>query len=93
MILTGLGKPRKDQTNDEDSRVVISAITSEAGLDEKEFMKHVGGTKNGKQHRIIKFTTHSLKENVFLKQNQNKKNEIEKRKKNSTQKSLIQLNV
>ena len=72
MILTVLGKSRKDQTNDEDSRTVISAITSEAGLDEREFMKHVGGTK---------------------KHNQNKKNEIEKRKQNPKQKSLIQLNV
>ena len=63
----------------------ISAITNEDGLDEGEFMKHldkvrpIGGTKNGKQPKIIKFTTHSCEEKVFLKQKQNKKNEIEKR--------------
>ena len=71
MIVTGLRKPGKDQTNDEDSKRVISAIASEAGLDEAEFTMHVdkvhpvGGTKNGKQSRIIKFPTHSFKEKVF----------------------------
>ena len=41
MVVTGLRKPEKDETNDEDSRRVISAIASEAGLDEGEFMRHV----------------------------------------------------
>ena len=88
MITTGLRKPKKDETNDEDSKRVISTIASEAGLDEGEFMRHVdkvhpvGSTKNGKQSRIIKFTTHSFKEKVFLKHKQSKKNEIEKRKHN-----------
>ena len=50
----------------------ISAITSEDGLDEGEFMKHVdkvrpiGGTKNGKKPKIIKFTTQSCEEKVFF---------------------------
>ena len=53
----------------------------------------VSDTKNGKQSRIIKFTTHSFKEKVLLKHRQNKKNEIEKRKQNLKQKSRVQLNV
>ena len=53
----------------------------------------VGGTKNGKQSRMIKFTTHSFKEKVFLKHKQNKKNGTEKRKQNPKLKSRIQLNV
>ena len=98
MIVTGLRKPGKDETNDEDSKRVISAIASEAGLDEEKLTKHVdkvnpvGGTKNGKQSRIIKFTTHSLKEKICLKHKQNKKNDTEKRKENAKLKSRIQLN-
>ena len=74
MIVTGLRKPGKDETDDEDSKRVTSAIASEAELNEGEFMKRVGkvytpvgGTKNGKQSRIIKFTTPSFKEKDFLK--------------------------
>ena len=99
MIVAGLQKPGKDETNDEDSKSVISAIASEAGLDKEEFTMHmdkvhfVGGTKNGKQSRIIKFTTHSFKEKVFLKHKQIKKNDTEKRKQNPKLKSRIQLNV
>ena len=94
MIVTGLRKPEKEETNDEDSK-----RANEDGLDEGEFMKHVdkvlpvGCRENGKQSRIIKFTTHSFKKKVFLKHKQNKKNEIEKRKQNPKQKSRIQLNV
>ena len=82
MIVTGLRKPGKDKTKNEDNKKVISVIASEVGLEEGEFMKHVdkvdpvGGTENGKQSRIIKFTNHSFKEKVFLKHKQNKKNEI-----------------
>ena len=67
--------------------------------DEEEFTMHVGkvhpvgGTKNGKQSRIIKFTTHSFKEKVFLKHKQIKKNDTEKRKQNPKLKSRIQLKV
>ena len=42
---------------------------------------------------MIKFTTHSFKEKVFLKHKQNKKNDTEKRKQNPKLKSRIQLNV
>ena len=86
MIVTGLRKLKKEERNDEDSKRVVSAIASEAGLDEGEFMKHVdkvlpvGCRKNGKQSRIIKFATNSFKKKVSFKYKQNKKNEIEKRK-------------
>ena len=49
--------------------------------------------KNGKQSRIIKFTTHSFKEKVFLKDKQIKKNDTEKKKQNLKLKIRIQLNV
>ena len=98
MIVTSLRNPGKDETNDEDSKMVISAIASEAGVDEEELTKYmdkvhpVGGTKTGKQSRVIKFTTHSLKEKICLKCKQNKKNDTEKRKENAKLKSRIQLN-
>ena len=37
-------------------------------------MSPVGGTKNGKQPRIIKFTTHSFTVKVLLNHMQNEKN-------------------
>ena len=72
MIVTGLRKPEDDKTNEDDELNVILAVTKEAGVDENDFRKHVnkthpiGGTKNGNQARIIKFTTHRFKEKVFL---------------------------
>ena len=80
-------KPGKDDTTDEDSKRVISTIASEAGLDKGEFLRHVDkahperGTKNGKQSKIIKFTTHSFKEMVFLKHNKIRTIKLRKRNK------------
>ena len=72
MIVMDLRKPEDDKTNEDDALNVISAVAKEAGVDENDSRKHVdkihpiGGTKNGSQARIIKFTTHSFKEKVFL---------------------------
>ena len=72
MIVTDLRKPVNDETNEDDTLHVISAVAKEAGIDGNYFRKHVGkihptgGAKNGNQARIIKFTTHSFKEKVFL---------------------------
>ena len=41
MIVTDLRKPRKDETNNEDRKRVISAIAGETRLDRGEFTKHV----------------------------------------------------
>ena len=86
IIVTGLRKPVNDETNKDDALNVISAVAKDAGIDENDFRKHVdkihsiGGAKNGNQARIIKFTTHSFKESVFL-QHKQKKLIMEKRKK------------
>ena len=75
MIVMGLRKPEKDETNGKDKKRVISTITSEARLDEGEFMRHVdkvhpvGGTKNDKQSRIIKLTTNSFEEMTMTMKN------------------------
>ena len=88
MIVTGLQKPENDKTNKDDALNVISAVAKEAGVDENDFRKHVdkihpiGGTKNRNQARIIKFTTHSFKEKVFLQHKRNKKIDNGKKKKN-----------
>ena len=88
MTITGLQKSENDETNEEDGLNVISAIVKEAGIDENNFRKHVGkihpigGAKNGNQARIIKFTTHSYEEKVFLQHKRNKKNYNGKKKKN-----------
>ena len=72
MIVTGLQKPKDDETNEDDALNVRSAVAKEAGAVENDFRKHVnkihpiGGAKNGNQVRIIKFTTYSFKEKVFL---------------------------
>ena len=99
MIVTGLQKPVNDKTNKDDALNVISAVAKEAGVEENDFRKHVdkihpiGGAKNGKQARIIKFTTHSFKEEVFLQHKRNKKLIVEKRKKNPKDKFQLLLNV
>ena len=89
MIVTGLQKPENDEKNEDDALNVISAVAKEAGIDENDFRKHVdkihpiGGAKNGNQARIIKFTTHSFKEKVFLQHKRDKKIGKKKKKKKS----------
>ena len=91
MIVTGLRNPKNDKRNKDDALNVISAVAKEAGIDENDFRKHVdkihpiGGAKNGNQARIIKFTTHSFKEEVFLQHKRNKKIDSGKKKKKSKQ--------
>ena len=99
MIVMGLRKPEDDETNEDDALNVISSVAKEAGVDENDFRKHVnkihpiGGSKNGNQARIIKFTTHSFKEKVFLQHKRNKKIDNGKKKKNPKHKSQMQLNA
>ena len=83
----GLQTPKNDETNKEDGLNVISAVTKEAGVDKNDFRKHVNkihpisGAKNRNQVRIIKFTTYSYKEKVFLQHKQNNKFDNRKKKK------------
>ena len=99
MIVTDLRKPVNDETNEDDTLHVTSAVAKEAGIDGNYFRKHVGkihpigGAKNGNQARIIKFTTHSFKEKVFLQHKRNKKIDNGKKKKNPKHKSQVRLNV
>ena len=99
MIVAGLQKPVNDEANEDDTLNVISAVAKEAGIDDNDFRKHVdkihpiGGAKNGNQARIIKFTTHSFKEKVFLQHKRNKKIDNGKKKKNPKHKSQMRLNV
>ena len=99
MIVKGLWKPKDDETNEDDTLNVISAVTKEAGVDENDFRKHVNkihpirDAKNGNQARIIKFTTHSFKEKAFLQHKRNKKIDNRKKKKNPKHKSQVRLNV
>ena len=99
MIVTDLRKPVNDETNEDDTLHVISAVAKEAGIDGNYFRKHVGkihpigGAKNGNQARIIKFTTHSFKEKVFLQHKRNKKIDNGKKKKNPKHKSQVRLNI
>ena len=87
MIVTGLQKPKDDETNEDDALNVISAVAKEAGAVENDFRKHVdkihpiGGAKNGNQARIIKFTTHSLRRMFFYSISETKKLIMEKREK------------
>ena len=99
LTVTGLRKPEDDETNEDDALNVISAFTKEAGVDQTDFMKHVdkihpiGGAKNGNQARIIKLTTNSFKEKVFLQHKRNKKTDNGKKKNNPKHKSQVRLNV
>ena len=99
MIVTGLRKPKSDETNKEEELNAISAVAKEAGIDENDFRKHVnkihpiGGAKKGNQVGIIKFTTHSFKEKAFLQHKRNKKTDYGKKKKNPKHKSQVRLNL
>ena len=53
----------------------------------------IGNAKNGNQARIIKFTSHSYKEKVFLQHKRNKKTDNRNKKKNSKHKPQLWLNV
>ena len=61
MIVTGLQKPKNDETNKEDRLNIILTVMKEASIDKNDFRKHVdkihliGGGKNGNQARTIKF--------------------------------------
>ena len=52
-----------------------------------------GGTENENQARVIKFTTHSYKEKLFLQRKRNKKIDKGKKKANPQHKCQLRLNV
>lgn len=87
MIVKGLQNPENEEANKENQLNVISAATEEAGIDKNCFKKHfdkihpIGGTKNGNQARVIKFTKDSFKEKLFLQPKRNKKTDNRKKKK------------
>ena len=53
MIVIGLLKPGNDEINQKDKLNVISTVGKDAGIDKKDFRKHIdkinaiGGAKNG----------------------------------------------
>ena len=53
MIVMGLRNPENDEINEKNELNVTSAVGKDAGIDKKDFMKHIdkinaiGGAKNG----------------------------------------------
>ena len=81
-------------TNQDDALNVISAVSKGAGVHKNVDKIHpIGSAKNGNQARIIKLTTHSFNEKVFLQHKQNKKIDNGKKKKNLKHKFQVRLNV
>ena len=73
----------------DDERLVLSRLKEETGMDEDVIQQNInkihpiGQFEDGKQHRIVKFTSDSFKERVFMKHLclQRKEAYIEKQKK------------
>ena len=69
-----------------DEELVVSRLKEETGIDEGVIQQNIdkihpiGQPEDDKQRRIVKFTSDSLKERVFMKHKQRKKAYIEKQK-------------
>ena len=84
VIVTGCKVPRSQTTKEEGNRNVIAQVAQEVGMDKDHIKKDadkihpVGGPEDGKQARIVKFTTGNFKERIFIRHRQSKKSEKKK---------------
>ena len=84
LVINGMAEPRNES---DDEKLVVSRLKEETGIDEDVIQQNIdkihpiGQPEDGKQRRIVKFTSDSFKERVFMKHKQRKKPCIEKQKK------------
>ena len=84
LVINGMAEPGNEN---DDEKLVVSKSKEETGIDEDVIQQNInkihsiGQPGDGKQHRIVKFTSDSFKERVFMKHKQRTKAYIEKQKK------------
>ena len=84
LVTNGMAEPGNES---DDEKLVLSRLKEETGIDEDVIQQNIdkihptGQPEDGKQHRIVKFTSNSFKERVFMKHKHEKKAYIEKQKK------------
>ena len=75
----------ENESNDE--KLILFRLKEDSRIDEDVIQQNIdkihliGQPEDGKQHRIVKFTSDSFKERVFMKHKQRKKAYTEKQKK------------
>ena len=83
LVINGMAEPGNES---DDEKLVVSRLKEETGIDEDVIQQNIdkihptGQPEDGKQCRIIKSTSDSFKERVFMKHKQRKKAYIEKQK-------------
>ena len=83
-VINGMAEPGNES---DDEKLVVSRLKEETGIDEDVIQQNInkihptGQPEDGKQRRIVKFTSDSVKERVFMKHKQRKKAYIEKKRK------------
>ena len=88
LAINGIAKPGNVS---DDEKLVVSRLKKETRTDEDVFQQNIdkihsiGEPEDGKQRRIVKFTSDSFKKRVFMKHKQRKKAYIEKQKKQINQ--------
>ena len=84
LVINGMAEPENES---DDEKLVLSRLKEETGIDEDVIQQNIdkihliGQPEDGKQRRIVKFTSDSFNERVFMKHKQRKKAYIEKQKK------------
>ena len=72
VIVTGCKVPGSQTTKEEDNENVIAEIAQKVRKDKDHIKKNVnrihkvGAPKDGRQARIVKFTTYNFKERIFI---------------------------
>ena len=83
-MINGIAEPGNES---DDEKLILSRLKEETGIDEDVIEQNIdkihpiGQPEDGKQCRIVKFTSDSFKERLFMKNKQRKKAYIEKQEK------------
>ena len=85
MVVSGMKAPGNEVSNSEDAESVITTLATESGIDKNIIKQNVGKIHpigkivEDQQQRIVKFTSDSFKEKIYLAQKERKKRETRKR--------------
>ena len=83
LVINQMAEPRNES---DDEKLVLSRLKEETRIDEDVIQQNInkfhpiGQPEDGKQRKIVKCTSDSFKERVFMKYKQRKKAYIEKKK-------------
>ena len=84
MVVSGMKAPGNEVSNSEDAESVITTLATESGINKNiikqnvDKIHHISKIVEDQQQRIVKFTSDSFKEKIYLAQKERKK--YEKRK-------------